>query len=724
MNKIITTNPIGGTINASRPQISDIYAPAPLRDMPNWLCWKREQFQGETRARKVPYYPAGERRHGTQGAPQDLAKLTTFEAARDAAIRMGFDGVGFAHTEGCGIVTLDFDKCVGPDGKVRQDVLDLVTMTYAEFSPSGNGIHAIFVGDADILGNHKANVTEGPDFSVEAFSSKGFTTFTGNTLDYVDIIDGPDHLAPLPDITIAACKKRFPASQQRKVDPDDFMIGHEPKTGLSPLQMEEMLAVLDPDMSREDWIKVAMGLHHETDGDDTGFYIFNDWSANGEKYPNEEELRKQWESFDRRAGNGHRQITMRTVMKMAKEAGYRDPRIDISALRQQAQDVASNLPQVDGVRTPDDYPGKFPVHCAGDPILHKSTEWHIKGVLPKADLIVLYGASGSGKSFVALDMIGAVARGTQWQGCRVKKAKVVMIAAEGSGGVGKRIRAYCKHYGLKEGDLDIGIIRVPPNVIKNFDVQELVNALTAVGADIFVIDTLAQVTPGANENSSEDMGQAIRNIRLITEATGTTALVVHHAGKDASRGARGWSGIRAAADAEIEISCNDTGRLISITKMKDGDDSQQWGFRLNEVEVGIDDDGDIETSCVVEYVEAPPKRVKSNEPKGKVQATIMERARHCGASTSEGALTQDVIDASVGMIPFDPVQAEGKKTPRDQRRSRVMRALTSLCDQGHLITREQRVYVKGFEPHYTSVDTFSLLNASASNCYKSVFEDI
>lgn len=131
-----------------------------------------EKHPNKDRNEKIPHWADGTKRFGTQGGPEDRARLVTFEVAREAAIRMGFDGVGFAHTEGCGIVTLDFDKCVGADGKVRQDVLDLVTMTYAEYSPSGKGIHAIFIGDADILGNQKANVDEGPDFSVEAFSSK------------------------------------------------------------------------------------------------------------------------------------------------------------------------------------------------------------------------------------------------------------------------------------------------------------------------------------------------------------------------------------------------------------------------------------------------------------------------------------------------------------------------------------------------------------------------
>jgi hypothetical protein len=708
------------TINATDGSI--LPPPAELREEPVWLIWRKEYDPDSSNGKplKVPYYANGGKRNGQQGGIDDRGRMTTFGAAHDAAARRGFTGVGLALMPELGITALDFDNCIDEDGRLPPEIEQIASQTYAEYSPSGTGIRAFVRGS---YGNRKSP-SEGNPYGFETFSSKGFVTFTGNAMPYTDLLGLEDTISDLDALVAPLCAARFTATQQREDDPDDFMAGREPKTGQTVSQMEGLLAVLDPDMPREDWIRVGMALHHETEGDDTGFYLWDDWSENGEKYPSEEGLRTQWDSFDRRKGSGQRQVTMATVMRMAKEAGYRDTGIDSSDLRQQAQDVTSRLPQADGVRTPEDYCGRFPVHGAGDPALHKSTEWHIKGVLPKADLIVLYGASGSGKSFVALDMIGAVARGKQWQGCRVKKAKVVLIAAEGAGGVGKRIRAYCKHYGLNEADLDIGVIRVPPSVIEDVDVKELCTVLAYVQADIFVIDTLAQVTPGANENSSEDMGKAIRNIRLVTQATGATALVVHHAGKDASKGARGWSGIRAAADAEIEISRNDAGHLISITKMKDGDDSQQWGFRLNQVQVGIDNDGDIETSCVVEYVEAPPKPVKSSGPKGKIQATIMERARHCGAGTHEGALMQDVIDASVGMIPFDPVQADGEKKPRDQRRGNVTRAVTTLCNQGFLITRDDRLYVKGFEPHYTSEHTVSLLDASASNCFKSDFEDI
>lgn len=194
------------------PELEAIQAPAPLRDRPSWVCWRYQQFVGEAKPRKIPYWADGTRRHGTQGGPQDLARLRTFAAARDAAIRLGFDGVGFAHTMDGGVITLDFDGCV-TDGVVRPDVLELVEGTYAEFSPSGTGIHAIFFGPADILRNHKAR-PEGDDFAVEAFSSAGFTTFTGWVLDHVDVLGYEDRIAPLPDSVAAACQRRFGANNR------------------------------------------------------------------------------------------------------------------------------------------------------------------------------------------------------------------------------------------------------------------------------------------------------------------------------------------------------------------------------------------------------------------------------------------------------------------------------------------------------------------------------
>jgi hypothetical protein len=314
--------------------------------------WRFEQDPNDPNGKplKVPYYADGGKRHGKQGGIDDRGRMTTFAAARDAAAKRGFTGVGLALMPEFGITALDFDNCVNGQGELPAEIEEITSQTYAEYSPSGKGIRAFVRGS---YGNRKSP-TAGNDYGFETFTSTGFVTFTGNAMPYTDIFGLEDTVADLDALVAPLCAARFAASQQREVDPDDFMAGREPKIGLSVTQMEKLLSVLDPDMQREDWIRVAMALHHECDGDDSGFDIWNDWSSNGEKYPTEESLRTQWDSFERRKGSGHRQVTMASVMKMAKGAGYCDPGIDISALR------PADVPKVDAIAPrslPDPFPG-------------------------------------------------------------------------------------------------------------------------------------------------------------------------------------------------------------------------------------------------------------------------------------------------------------------------------------------------------------------------------
>jgi hypothetical protein len=583
-------------------------APAELRELQGWLMWRFEQDPNDTTGKplKVPYYADGGKRHGRQGGIDDRGRMTTFAAARDAAAKRGFTGVGLALMPEFGITALDFDNCVDAQGAVPADIEEITSQTYAEYSPSGKGIRAFVRGS---YGNRKSP-TAGNDYGFETFTSTGFVTFTGNAMPYTDIFGLEDTIANLDALVAPLCAARFGAAQQREADPDDFMIGHEPKIGLSVTQMEELLSVLDADMQREDWVRVGMALHHETEGDDSGFYLWDDWSQNGEKYPSEESLRTQWDSFERRKGSGHRQVTMASVMKMAKEAGASStPRPTLAAtvddLRTAMSAVAAT-PAL-GMFTPEDYTGRFPITSLAVSIMLEPGGWLIKNVLPDAGLIVLFGASGSGKTFVAIDMAYAIAMGVQWRGNRTKKGRVLIIAAEGGKGMSKRLKAYLKHHKIDPNDADIGLLTVPPNFLLSEDVTELAAAVAASGgADVIIVDTMAQVTPGANENSSEDVGLALANARALETATGATIIMVDHSGKDASKGVRGWSGKRAAADAELEVLKYENGtRELRITKMKDGDDGLKWGFRLETIVVGVDLDGDAITSCVAVEADVP-----------------------------------------------------------------------------------------------------------------------
>ena len=658
------------------PEVRDIHVPAPLRDLPLFLCWRLEpRYDGDPKPLKVPYYPLGNKRVGRQGAPEDRSQLTTFALARDQAAKRGMTGIGIALLEGYDLVAIDVDNCV-TDGKLPSEILHAVGSTYAEYSPSGRGIRAIMRGN---IGNHKAPTTD-TDYGFEVFSTTGFCTLTGNALDHIDILGLEDTVGKVsPEIKVI-CERRFGSSTARVSDPDDFMVGREPKIGLSISQMEDLLAVLDPDMPREDWIKVAMGLSHETDGDDTGFYMFNEWSEQGSKYPNEEELRKQWDSFERRKGAGHRQVTMASVMKMAKEAGATStPRPTLAAtvddLRTAMSAVAAT--PASGMFTPEEYTGRFPIMSLATSVVLQPGGWRIKNVLPDRGLAVLFGASGSGKTFVAIDMAYAIARGVAWRGNRTAKGRVLIVAAEGGKGMSKRLKAYADYYNIDPNEVDIGLLVVPPNFLLSEDVTDLAGAIAASGgADVIIVDTMAQVTPGANENSSEDVGLALGNARALEDATEALIMMVDHSGKDASKGVRGWSGKRAAADAELEALKYENGaRELRITKMKDGDDGLKWGFRLEMVVVGTDVDGDPITSCVAVEADVPVPVVQETGPKaqrfGPHERHVLEIIEDQYAGIERAPLTE-LFDKCLAAM----TKPEAPK--RDLRRRDLDRAIQSL----------------------------------------------
>lgn len=547
------------------PALQDVRVPELLRELPYWCLWRYEQFAGETKPRKMPYWADGTRRHGTQGAPADLERLTTFAEARDAAVRGGYEGVGFAHTAAGGIITLDFDNCV-TDGVVREDVLGLVGMTYAEFSPSGKGIHAIFTGAPELVGNSKA-FADGDDFSVEAFSTVGFTTFTGWMLDHVELTHGPDHIAPIPEAVVAACRHRFGASSAPAADPDDFLAGREPRLGLSIDEMQGLLSYLDPSMGRDPWLRVGMALHHETEGGDDGFEIWDEWSQGGHNYPNTEALRYQWDSFKPKPGR--RQITMASVIRMAKGAGYKDPRAVNPAKRA----------------------GSFRFVPVGE-LHYRAPEFLVEGLIETDTLGLIFGDPGSAKSFLAVDLALCVATGRPFHDREVKQGPVFYVAGEGHNGLTRRFAAWSKHKGVSIEGAPLFVSNRPAQFLDEASAGEVVAAVHDLAGQhgipaLIVIDTLARNFGPGDENSTAEMSQFVAVIdQLRAEFPGTTVEIIHHTGHATKERARGAMALKAALDSEFKVEKTEMIVRLTNTKMKDAEPPAPIAFKLEGVDLG------------------------------------------------------------------------------------------------------------------------------------------
>jgi hypothetical protein len=194
-----------------------------------------------------------------------------------------------------------------------------------------------------------------------------------------------------------------------------------------------------------------------------------------------------------------------------------------------------------------------------------------------------------------------------------------------------------------------------------------------------VIDTFAQAMAGANENASEDMGKALAHCKGMHKALGSMIMLVHHSGKDSSKGARGWSGLRAAADVELEVTRSAFGRTLRSTKQKDGADFQEWGFGLNVVPVGIDPDGDQITSCVV--VEAAVPVQGSTRKLGKNEQVILNVMSEIGMAQTAGIEIKAVIAMAVAAMPVP----EGKRDTRAQHAKQALRKLYESDDAPYIL---------------------------------------
>jgi ABC-type dipeptide/oligopeptide/nickel transport system ATPase component len=641
------------------PHLRNVEAPAAIRDLPAWVIWRFEAVPGGGKPRKVPYYANGGKRHGEQGGPKDVANLVTFDAAKAAAARRGYDGVGFAALQSFGICALDFDNCI-TDGKIHPQVEALLGDTYAEFSPSGQGIRAFFKGD---LGNGKS--IRNTDFGMECFSTRGFVTFTGNTLDITELLGNDDVVAPLPEVVRALHAERF----TRSTEPLETGTSGEP-AGLTTAQIQECLAALPTDLHYDDYLMVGMAIHCETSG--AGFEIWEEWCMGSGKYSSREYNEDRWRSFGKGGGT---QVTGRSLVHLANQYGAR-----ISLNGPAGADEFEDL--VDAPPAPDK-PLRFGVIPAHEFSQGATPTWVIKDVLPQAELVVLYGASGSGKSFIALDMAAAIARGIPWRGKKTRKGRVAYIAAEGGGGFRKRLTAYGQHHGFNLADMDFGVIHAAPNMMEKADAVDIVKSVRAWGgADIIIVDTFAQVMPGANENAGEDVGKALTHCKRIHEATGAMVILIHHAGKDTSKGARGWSGLRAAADAELEVVREVAGRSLRLTKSKDGEDGQMWGFDLEVVKVGVDEDLEPITSCVVIEAALPAVGGIAMKKLGPVEQVVNAVIQEYAIAQNSGIEVGPVLAEAVKRLD---APTDNKRDTRKQRARRALEALTTGDDAPYWI---------------------------------------
>lgn len=630
--------------------------PQALKEQKRWAPWRAVWNPKRKKYDKIPHR-ADRPDYGLSTAKPDQWFDYQVAMAAYTSNPQRFNGIGYVMTGQELFSGVDLDNCVvdGVPASWAAEVVEQLA-SYTEISPSGNGLRIMLQGHVtDDWTNHEIGI------EVYGGNEARFLTVTGEHL-----AGTPLEVRTAPADALQVLEARY-AKERRKAEVIDLNMPEVIDDLLLP-----SIENLDIPYSARDFLDT--GTHR---GDRSRELFSTAVALYSSGLPDDE-------VFSILAYNQH-------AMEIALDHRRQDHDRALLYLWREhcCKGKARAVPRIsaddfDDVSTPASAapvagkPLRFQFQQAAQFIQGAEPEYLVDDVIPQAGLIVVFGESGSGKSFFMIDITAAIAAGRTWRDKAVKQGTVAYICAEGAGGFKRRLRAYAEHQGVDLADLPIAVLGDTPNLMETTDVRDLVAALQLVKPSVIVVDTFSQSFIG-NENSGEDMGRALKHCRVLHKVAGAPVILVHHSGKDSSKGARGWSGLRAAADAEIEIVRAGDDRAATVSKMKDGEDGLEFGFKLVTVVLGTNARGKEITSCVVEHTQTVPKAERKKEPKGTKEKLVLKVAQDMADLGGAPLTVNALIDAVVNQIPHD--DAEGK---RDRRREVVLRAIESLVTAGQM----------------------------------------
>lgn len=356
----------------------------------------------------------------------------------------------------------------------------------------------------------------------------------------------------------------------------------------------------------------------------------------------------------------------------------------------------------------------------------KELTWLVKGVLTAGEISIWYGPWGSGKSFLITDCAMAIARGNKWMGNKTLEGLVMYQAGEGALGLRKRLRAYRKHHKLPLDD-DIPFVLLPSRIdifANDIDMNKLIEEITGWAAfydhtlRLLVLDTLNAAAPGADENTSRDIGPVLNRARKIAEATGAHVALVDHTPKDGGS-PRGWSGKMGNVDNGIAILKTDRTdrqmnedatryqdrpvRTWTVAKQKDEQDQKSMEFVLKRIVLGKDEEGDEISSCVIEAIgkvdagvpgsnrnECPPGYHRLNPANEDIMRCMVralkkhKRTAPAGIDAPPGEYVITIGEWQAELIELQVGHEEITNTLRERMKKRIQRACRHWdCDPGH-----------------------------------------
>ncbi len=490
-------------------------------------------------------------------APQRIASWWRQHPEANIAVYLGASG----------LVAIDIDPRNGGDLTIEQIESEFgPLLSEVEARTGGGGRHLIYRAPSD-LGNLPGKLGPGVDVKLNGYVVvEPSRHLSGQQYAWEASSDPLQDAVPSPLPDWLRGFAAAPAQSQP--------VGAQVVAPQTVNELRSALASMRSD-DRDEWVRIGHALKPLGD---VGRGLWLEWSQTSDKYDARDAAQK-WESFQP-TNTGYQ-----AVFAHAMRGGWVAPAVVAPAVERDGK-----------------YLKTYSEVCAEAGQLR----WVVKHLLVAQSVGVMFGASGTFKSFIALAAALHVAHGMRWCGQRTTQGTVIYVAAEGSVGIAKRVQAWHQLHGLKPENADIRLITVPAAMLSEAAAIRAEIEAAGIRPALVVIDTMSQTFVG-EENSANEVAEYMRAIRLnLAIAFGACVLVIHHSGHAATERPRGSSAIRANTDFLLGVFRDEKQMLatMEVQHMKDGELLDPLCFTLHSCPLGTDDDGDPITSLAARHADS------------------------------------------------------------------------------------------------------------------------
>lgn len=235
-------------------------------------------------------------------------------------------------------------------------------------------------------------------------------------------------------------------------------------------------------------------------------------------------------------------------------------------------------------------------------------------VLLTIGLSLLFGMSGTGKTFATLNIALSVAHGISWMERRVKKGIVWYINTEGNTTFGRRIQAwYMEHPDLSPTS-NFRVIPWSLDLRENF--SDLLDTIAVLKEEnekpsLIIFDNFSMCGAGINQNLQEEVSPVLRTLNDLAQEQECHVMVIHHTNKEDD--INGTMAFRNHVDTMIQLKKEDKADkhspiLFCCQKSRDDEPFSDIKTEMKQITLYVDPDTLEEiTSNVVIPSEAPIK---------------------------------------------------------------------------------------------------------------------